>query len=285
MNPVILSADSTCDLNPALKEAHQVHYFPLHIILDGEDYLDNVTITPEEIYQVYYEKKLLPKTAAVNVAEYLEYFGQWTRKGCSVIHFSLGSGISSSFQNARLAAEELENVYVIDSGNLSTGIGLLVLKAADRIREGHPPEKIYEEMQALTRHSHASFILDTLTFMRAGGRCSAVAAIGADLLSIKPCIVVDNKDGSMGVDRKYRGRLERVLEKYVREELGRHSFIDTSRLFITHSGIAPSHIEMVRKTVLEEVPFSEIHVTKASCTISSHCGPNTLGILFMTRPA
>lgn len=280
---IILSADSTCDLSKELKERYQVNYFPLHIILDGKDYSDNVDITPEEVYQAFYDKKILPKTAAVNVAEYMNYFAQWVEKGYEVVHLNLGGALSSSHQNAMLAAEELGNVYPIDSCNLSTGIGLLVIKAAELIQAGKSGKEIQEEINQIKDKVHASFVLDTLTFLSAGGRCSGVVALGASILNLKPCILVDNTSGAMTVGKKYRGNLEKVIEKYVKDTLQQYENIDTSRIFITHSGIEETHIEAAKKAIEDSLSFEEIYITKASCTISSHCGPNTLGILFMTK--
>lgn len=280
---IILSADSTCDLGKELQEKHQVHYYPFHIVLEEKDYLDNVDIFPEQIYDAWRQRKQLPRTAAINATEYMEYFRQWTGEGYDVIHLCLGSALSSSCQNCVLAAEELGHVYPVDSCNLSTGIGLLVLKASDLIQAGMEAEQIAAELKKLTGKVHSSFILDTLEFMRAGGRCSAVAAFGANLLGLKPCIEVDNRDGSMGVGKKYRGKLGRVLENYVKDRLDMYPDIDCGRLFITHSGIDEEYIERVKKTVQEKMTFREIFITRASCTISCHCGPNTLGILFMTK--
>lgn len=280
---VILTADSTCDLNEELKDRYNVNYYPLHIILDGKDYLDNVDITPSEIFQAYYDKKILPKTAAVNIGEYVEFFKKFTDEGYEVVHINLGGALSSSHKNAMLAAEELEGVYPVDSCNLSTGIGHLVIKAGQLIEQGLSGAEIAEQIKAMTEKVHSSFILDTLKFMAAGGRCSTVVALGANLLNLKPCIHVNNADGSMSVGKKYRGKLEKVLEQYVEEELLKYDNIDDSLVFITHSGIDKSYVELVKKTIERVHPFKEYHETIASCTISCHCGPNTLGILFMTK--
>ena len=282
-NKIILSADSTCDLDSELKERYQVNYFPLHIILDGKDYKDNVDITPKEIYQAYYDRKILPKTAAVNVEEYVAHFRPWVEQGYDVIHINLGSALSSVYQNCCLAAQELGHVHVIDSCNLSTGTGLLVVAAGKMISQGLEAETIARNLKARTSKCHASFILDTLTFLHAGGRCSSVAALGANMLKLKPCIQVDNRDGSMGVGKKYRGSLDKVLVKYVKDELARHADINPELLFITHSGISDEYIKLVKEAVEETMHFDEIHITRASCTISCHCGPNTLGILFETK--
>lgn len=280
---IILSADSTCDLDTELKERYHVHYFPLHIILDGHDYKDGIDITPEEIFQKYYNEKVLPKTAAVNVAEYIDHFEPWVRDGYEVIHINLGSALSSAYQNCCIAAEELGHVHVIDSCSLSSGTGLLVRDAGEMIRQGMSADAIFDVLRQRTKKCHASFILDTLTFLHAGGRCSSVAALGANVLKLKPCIEVNNADGSMKVGKKYRGSLNKVLVKYVKDQLTAHPDIDPSFIFITHSGIAAEYIDLVKETLKAEKDFGEIHVTTACCTISSHCGPNTLGILFETK--
>lgn len=283
MSKIILSADSTCDLNPELKERYEVNYYPFHIILDGQDYLDNVTITPEQIYETYYAKKILPKTAAINMYEYMSYFKNWVNEGYEVIHICLGNSLSSAYQNCVLAAVELGHVYVINSGNLSTGMGLMVVEAGKMIQNGMGTQEIVEELNRLKIHCHSSFILDKLEFMKAGGRCSSAIAIGANLLNIKPCIEVNNEDGSMQVGKKYRGSLENVLKKYVKDKIMQYPNIKKDIMFITHSGIDSRFIELVKSEVNSLLEIGEIYITKASCTISSHCGPNTLGILFETE--
>src|SRR5699024_10391721 len=207
-----------------------------------------------------------------NPNEYIDYFKQWTDNNCEVIHISLGSGISSSYQNARLASEELEGVYVIDSGNLSTCMGHLVLEAGDRINKGMPAAQIYEEVNQLKTKVHASFVIDTLTYLYEGGRCSALAALSANILNIKPCIEVDHTSGKTNIGKKYRGSLSRVYKRYTQEELKEHDDLKLDRIFITHSGTSSENIELVKKTIEETTNFNEIIVTQAGCTISSHCG-------------
>lgn len=199
-----------------------------------------------------------------------------------MIHINLGSSLSSAHQNCCIAAEELGHVHVIDSCSLSTGTGLLVTDAGRMIEQGMKAADIAKVLRERAKHCHASFILDTLTFLHAGGRCSTLAALGANILKLKPCIEVSTADGSMNVGKKYRGTLDKVLVKYVKDKLAAYPDIDPSLIFITHSGIAPEYIELVKNTLEETMHFDEIHITKASCTISSHCGPNTLGILFET---
>lgn len=286
---IILSADSTCDLGSNLKERYQVSYYPFHIILEEKDYQDNVDITVDKIFQAYYDRKVLPRTAAINVGEYVDYFRGWVTEGYDVIHLNLGGAISSAHQNCVLAARELAEggapgrVYPIDSFSLSTGIALQVIDAGDMIAAGLPAAEIAEKLKANRPNVHASFILDTLDFMRAGGRCSTVAAVSANLLSLKPCIEVDNSDGSMHVGKKYRGGLQKVLGQYVRDKLAQYPKIKRDHIFITYSTIAPETAQMVREAVQSVMEFKEIHTTCASCTIACHCGPNTLGILFETE--
>jgi DegV family protein with EDD domain len=283
MNKIILSADTTCDLGEVLKERYTINYYPLHIILGENQYQDGVDITADEIYETYRQQHILPKTAAVNPKEYIDYFKRWTDEGYEVIHVNLGSGISSSYQNCCIAAEELKNVYPIDSHNLSTGTGLLVLEAAERIAKGIPVGQIQKELNELRTKIHASFIVDNLTFLAAGGRCSALTAFGANILNIKPCIEVDNATGKMGVGKKYRGSLDKVLKHYTNDRLKDRTDLKLDRVFITHSGISQERIDLVKNTIRELADFKEILVTRAGCTISSHCGPNTLGVLFMTE--
>jgi len=279
---VILSTDSTCDLSAELKARYNVNYMPYHINLDGKEYLDNVDITPDEIFKAYEEKKLLPKTSAINAADYEEYFKKLTKEG-EVIHINLGGALSASYNNSRLAAMECEGVYVVDSCNLSTGIGHLVIEAGKMIEEGLGAKEIALRLEEMKTKVHSSFILDTLEYMHAGGRCSSVVKLGANLLKLKPCIEVNNKDGSMEVGKKYRGELTSVLPKYVKDKLLSETSLRTDKIFITYSEGDEKYIELIKNAVTECAEFENIFITKASCTISCHCGPNTFGILYMTE--
>lgn len=281
--PIILCADSTCDLSEELLERYNIHIFPLHIVLGDRTYQDGVDLVPDQIYQIYREKKILPKTAAINVEEYTEFARPFIKAGNDVIYVTLGSGISATYNNCRLAAEELPGMYVIDSGNLSTGMGHVVLAAAKGIEAGLPVEQIVEETRALAHRVEASFVIDTLEFLYKGGRCSALAMLGANMLKLKPCIEVDNADSRMSVGKKYRGSLDKALEQYVKDRLEGRDDIITDRIFITHSGIAPERVELVRREIAKYQQFDEVIETRAGCTISSHCGPNTLGILFVRK--
>jgi DegV family protein with EDD domain len=285
---ILLSADTPCDIGSELKERYHVSLFPLHIILNEKQYTDGVDITAAEIYRAWWDHKLLPRTAAINPEEYVDYFTPFLEDGNDVIHISLGSGLSSCFQNAQIAAELLSEkgrVFVIDSCSLSTGFGLLVCEAGERIKAGMPVEQIVKEVTALSPYTSASFVLDTLEFMRAGGRCSSITQIGAAMLNIKPTIIVKNdRQGSMIVGKKYIGKFEGALMKYVDDQLKDRTDIVLDRVFVTHSIMDdPELIDRVIARIRELQPFKEIHSTDASCTISSHCGPNTLGVLFMVK--
>lgn len=204
-------------------------------------------------------------------------------QGYEIVHFCLGSALSSAYQNCRIAAEEVGHVYPVDSRSLSTGIGLQVIEAVKMARAGLSASEIQQKAMELADRCHASFILDTLEFMHAGGRCSSVAALGANLLKLKPCIEVHpEKNGSMSVGKKYRGDLGKVLVQYTKDVLNR-SDLQLDQVFITHSGISQEYIDLVRKTIIQCADFKQITVTRASCTISCHCGPNTLGVLFLTQ--
>lgn len=280
---VLLTADSTCDLSAEIKERFHVITNPLHIVLEEKTYDDGVNLAPDDIYRTYEEKKVLPKTAAVNAVEFTDFFTPYLEQGYEIVHINLGSGLSVTHTNCRMAAAELDGVYVVDSCNLSTGSGLLVLEAAERIAAGMSAEQVAREVQELASKVSASFVLDTLEFLHKGGRCSALAMMGANLLQLKPCIEVDNTSGKMGVGKKYRGSLDKCLQQYVQDKLDGRTDIRTNRVFITHSGISEERIAMVKAEVEKYQTFDEILITRAGCTISSHCGPNTLGVLFMTE--
>lgn len=282
-NKIILSADSTVDLGDKLLKRYNVISIPLHIILQDKSYDDLVNITPDEIYANFEKTGNLPKTSAVNSQEYIDIFKPYVDKGYDVIHINIGSALSTSYNQCCRAAKQLGHVYPIDSCSLSTGSGLLVIEAAKRISMGMPADEIAKEVQALTKKSHASFVVDKLNYLRAGGRCSALAALGANLLSIKPRIDVNNSDGSMTVGKKYRGKFKNVLSTYVEEQLNLYDNISSERIFITHAGVEAEIYNFVYDLIKSKNYFKEIHITRASCTISSHCGPGTLGILFMTK--
>lgn len=283
MSKIILSADSTCDLNSDLIRTYNVNTSPYTIFLGNKSYKDNIDITPFEIFTAYKEDKILPKTSAINVIEYEKHFKPWVNKGFEIIHINLGSSLTSGYNNCCIASESLEGVYPVDSQNLSTGTGLLVLKAASLIKEGLSAKEIVDNLKKHRENIHMSFLLDTLDFLYAGGRCSKIASLGSNLLKIKPVIEVDNTSGSMSVGNKYRGKFEKVVTKYIKDKLSSFDNINKEHIFLVHSGVNEELINKVKSVILEYVDFKNIYITTASCTISSHCGPNTLGIAFETK--
>ncbi len=281
MSKIIISSDSTTDLSVDLREKYDIKIIPLGITLGTNLYRDGVDIDPDFIYAHHEKTGELPKTNAANVGECIDYFADLTKDGDTLIHFSLSSTMSSTYSNACLAAAEVGNVYVIDSKNLSTGGGLLVLAAAEMVAAGKSAEEIVDTVTKMADCVDASFVIDNLEYLHKGGRCSAVAMLGANLLKLKPCIEV--KGGSMGVGKKYRGVYGRVLAEYVNERLVNVDDIDTTRAFVTHAGCDEEIVNAVYEQVKATGIFDEVLLTRAGCTISSHCGANTLGVLFVRK--
>ena len=279
--PVVITADSTCDLSQELKDRYQIHIIPLTILLGGESYLDGVEFSTEDIYTRYRGDGTLPKTSAPSIQQFLDFFTPFLEKGCEVVHLDISSELSVTFSNARLAAMELEGVYPVDSRMLSTGVGLLCLEGASCRDKGMSAAEIAAHLESLTDKVDTSFVLDTLEFMWKGGRCSGVAALGANLLHLKPGL--EMKDGKLGVYKKYRGGIQSVYRQYVKERLANKD-IRPEHVFITDSGEVPQEtLEELAAIVHEAVPGAQVHNTKAGCTVTSHCGPKTLGVLFLRK--
>ena len=278
---IIISSDSTCDLSPELVQEYNVNIVPLYVNKKGQFYKDGLEITPLDIFRHVSGGGAVCSTAAVNVEEYIEIFTRLRQQADAVIHFTISSDMSSCFQNASLAASELSEVYAIDAENLSTGIGQLVIEAANMAREGMAAKDIVDRINVMKKKLDVSFVLDTLEYLYKGGRCSGVAALGANLLSLKPCIEVVG--GKMRVGKKYRGNLEKCIEKYVRDRLADVDSLDLRRIFITHSNMDQDIVDRIQKVVEDCAPFEEILQTKAGCTISCHCGPNCIGVLFFRK--
>ena len=277
---VIIASDSTCDLSPELIEKYGIKILPLSVRLGENDYKDGVDVTPDDIYEHYRKTGELPKTAAVNVSDFADFFESATEAGSEVVVFTISALMSSTYNNARLASEDFNGVYAVDTKNLSTGGGLLVLKAADMAAEGYTAEEIAKTCEALTDKVDASFVIDDLEFLYKGGRCSALERFGANLLKLKPCITV--KDAKMGVGKKYRGNFADVLPKYVEDRIGDGSEIEKGRVFVTHAGCDMNVVNGCVEQV-KALGFEEVLITRAGCTISSHCGQNTLGVLFLRK--
>ena len=279
--PVVITADSTCDLSQELKDRYQIHIIPLTILLGGESYLDGVEFSTEDIYTRYRSDGTLPKTSAPSIQQFIDFFTPFLAAGCEVVHLDISSELSVTFSNARLAAMELEGVYPVDSRMLSTGVGLLCLEGASCRDKGMSAAEIAAHLESLTDKVDTSFVLDTLEFMWKGGRCSGVAALGANLLHLKPGL--EMKDGKLGVYKKYRGGIQSVYRQYVKERLANKD-IRPEHVFITDSGEVPQEtLEELAAIVHEAVPGAQVHNTKAGCTVTSHCGPKTLGVLFLRK--
>ena len=279
---VKIIADSTCDLSPELLRQYDVSITPLSVCCGEKIGADGTEITPDDIYEYVHAGGKLPQTSAVNIVDYMEEFHRWTKQGCCVVHFCISSDFSSTYQNACLAAKEVGNVFVVDSRNLSTGQGLLVLHAAEMAADGCHAREIWETCSTMVQRVETSFVIDSLDYLYKGGRCSALGALGGNLLRLKPCIEVRN--GKMTPGKKYRGKIEKVMLQYVEDRLQNRTDIDKHRIFITHTKCSPEAVQAVRDKIQEIMPdFEEILETTAGATITSHCGPNTLGILFVRK--
>ena len=276
-----ITSDSTCDLSPEQLEQYNIRLLPLYVDMDGRTLHDGVDVKPDDIYAHVAAGGGLPKTAAVNMADYVRTFTELSAKNDFVIHVCISMDFSCCYQNAKLAAADFDNVYVVDSRNLSTGHGLVVLEAERMAREGMEPQAIVAALEELTARVEASFILDRLDYMKMGGRCSAVTLLGANLLRLRPCIEV--RDGKMGVGKKYRGSFEKCLVQYITDKIGGRTDLELRRVFITHSGLPEQTVQKAVETVQSLQKFEEIDVTRAGCTVSSHCGPGTIGVLFIRK--
>lgn len=274
-------SDSTCDLSPEQVEKYHLRLLPLYVQFGGNTFRDGVDVHPDDLYAHVSAGGDLAATAALNVSDYVQIFSEYADKVDFVLHINISSDFSCCNQNARLAAAEFQNVYVVDSRNLSTGHGLVVLEAVRLAESGMAPEQIVETLNDLTGRVRASFILDQLEYMKKGGRCSSIAVLGANLLRLRPCIQV--LDGKMGVEKKYRGSFEKCLVDYIKDRLSGRDDLDLRRVFITHSGLSEATIQLAEQTVRSLQPFEEVCITRAGCTISSHCGPGTIGVLFLEK--
>lgn len=276
-----ITADSTCDLSPKVLREHGIALVPLYIVKGGRVFRDGVDITPAEIFKYVEETGQHPSTAAVSPYDYDVHFEKYARECDAVVHISLGSDFSQCHRNALAAAEKYPNVFVFDSKNLSAGQGLLALKAARMARSGMGPEDILGELQLLRDKVETSFLLDRLDYIYKGGRCSLATALGANILHLRTCVEVAG--GKMMVKKKYRGSFESAVMAYVRDRLAGRRDVRRDTVFITHSGVPRSAVQAARSAILQSADFKEILETRAGCAVSCHCGPMTLGVLFMTE--
>ena len=277
--PVIITADSTCDLSSELCSRFQIQVIPLTITLGEATFLDGESFTPADMYARYREDGTLPKTSAPSVQSFLDFFRPFVEQGFEVVHLDISSELSGSFNAARLAASELNGVYVIDSMMLSTGVGLLAIEAAECRDQGMSAFDIAVHLSDLRSKVSTSFVLDTLEFMWKGGRCTGVTAFGANLLKIKPGLEMRN--GKLEVCKKYRGNINHVYQQYITERLSGKK-VRPGHVFLTESGeVDPAVLKDLEALVKQLTGCKEIHHTVAGCTVSSHCGPKTLGVLFI----
>ena len=276
-----ITADSTCDLSPELLDNYHISLIPLTVIKDGQNYLDGVDITPSDIFAHVASGGALCSTAAINMEEYTHLFEPLSSKYDAVIHINLGSNFSCCHQNALLAAEEFSNVYPIDSMNLSSGQGLLVLEACRLAQEASDITALCEAIKATAKRIDSSFLLDRLDYLAKGGRCSAVMALGANILKLKPCIEVI--DGKMQVGKKYRGSFEKCVEAYIKDSLDGNTNLASERLLMPNAALSPEDLAVAEQNVAQYGSFHEVIQTTAGCAISCHCGPRTVGLMALRK--
>jgi DegV family protein with EDD domain len=275
-----ISTDSTCDLPPQLASEYGIDLVPLYVNMGDKTYRDGVDISPADIYSFVEMTGKLPTTSACTVEDYKRIFDQARENGQEAIHVNISSHMSASHQNALIAAQGRQDVIIIDSGNLSTGIAHLVLEAVAMACEGKNGQYIGERLMAIVPKIRSSFVVEKLDYLHRGGRCTSLELLGANVLNLKPSIVVN--EGILVVGEKYRGSLAKVLDQYVEHQLQGRADLVLDRIFITHSGCRVDLVKQVENDIRRLQPFKEIIETRAGCVISSHCGPNTLGILFKT---
>ncbi|MDD6504969.1 MAG: DegV family protein [Lachnospiraceae bacterium] len=279
---VKIISDSTCDLSPELVERYDIDILPLHIVLQQKEFLDGKNITPDEIYAWAEENQTTPKTSAPSIEDAINVMKPYVEEGRELVCFSISEDMSTSANVMRIAAEELEaenRVFVINSQNLSTGIGLLVIEAAIMAREGKSGAEIVAEIEKLIPRVRASFVVDTLEYLYRGGRCSGVAAFVGGAFKLHPTIVVEN--GKMIPTKKYRGKMNSVLLNYAKDQEANLKKARPQRVFITHSGCNEELLKSVHDYLESLGIFEEVLITRAGGVISCHCGPGTLGVLYI----
>ena len=281
MTKVKITCDSTCDLTPELYARYGVSVISLCVALGDRLCRDGADVAPEELFSYTEETGNLPTTSAISVGEYADFFRPLVEQGQDVVHISLSSGISSSHRNACIAAQELGNVYIIDSQSLSTGSGHLVILAAELASAGYDGADIAKALEDIKSHLDVSFVLQTLDYLHKGGRCSGLARFGANMLKLRPEIVMEN--GTLHVGRLYRGSMEKSILDYVRGRLEGVGEIKYDRIFVTHSGVPKEIVDQVIGLIRQLHPFEEVIETRAGSTISCHCGPGCLGVLFFRK--
>ncbi len=279
MSKVKVCADSVCDLSEELKKRYDISVVPLYVNRGGETLRDGVEITQKDVFEHYRSTGKLCSTAAVNVDDFSKFYAEQLKDHDELVMITISSEFSSTFQNACIAAEDFPNVRVVDSNNLSTGEGLVAIKAAKLAAEGKSADDIMEAMEDIIPRVDATFFVANIEYLHKGGRCSSIAALGANLLKLKPCIAVI--DGKMKVIKKYRGSIEKTINDYVKDRLT-GADVDEDLIFITHT-TSSENTAHAAEEIRKYKNFSEIAVTDAGCTVACHCGEDTLGILFIRK--
>lgn len=281
MKKVVITTDSSSDIPVELAQKLQVPILPIEINIGDKSFTDGVDIVPEDIYLYNDRDGLAAKTSAITIPVYYDFFKQYTDQGCEVVHLSIGAGYSSTYQNSLMAASDLEGVYSVDSRTLHTGILLQILHACQLRDSGMSAADIAADLEQTSRKVRTSFIISRVDYLARGGRCSSVTALGANLLSIRPA--VEQADGRLKVYKKYRGKLTSCCQQYAKEVLTSHGEPDKRWVTVSHSGIDQETLDAVIETVKQTVEFDEMLVLRAGCTISSHCGPDTLSVCFIQK--
>lgn len=281
---VRIIADSTCDLSQELKERYDISILPLFVILNDKEYRDGMDIHPDEVIAWSDENKTTPKTSAVSMTMAMDMIEPIVKAGDEVVVYTISGKMSTTCNVVRMAAEELEvedKAFIVDTANLTTGVGNLAIEGAIAAKNGKSGKEIFEAAQVMKEKIRASFVVDTLEFLHRGGRCSSVAALAGSALKLHPRIVV--KDGSMGADKKYRGKMESVIMNYTKDLEEELLKADPARVFITHSPCDAAIVNQVREYLQGLNYFEEILETDAGCVVCSHCGPGTLGVIYTTK--
>ena len=279
---ICITSDSVGDFTPEQLRRYQIEVLPLTINLADRAYLDGVEMTPEQIFRHVDAGGDLPKTSAVSVQQFHDLFARLSPLHEAVINVDTSPVISACYQNASIAAQDFDNVYVLDSGSLSAGQGLVAIAGAQAAQQGLSGKEVYEYMRQYAAKVETTFTLDGLRYLHKGGRCSGVAVFGANLLKIKPCII-QAPDGALTVGKKYRGTFAKVLREYIKDRIVGRQDIDLTRCFVVHAGVNRELVDMTMEEVAGLAPFQEITEIRTGCTIASHCGPDTLGVMFARK--
>ena len=282
MSEIVITSDSTCDLSPELLSSRGIGIYPLSVMLGAKSFRDGIDIVPQDIFRYFDETGQLPKTAAPSTEEYAEFFKKFVDEGKTVIHFNISSKASGSYSFADAAAKRFDGkVFAVDTHALSTGQGLLVMKACDMRDEGKSAQEIYDTVLSLRDKVNTSFIPDTLLYLYKGGRCSTLSYYGSKVLSIHP--MIDMKDGQLYPKKKYIGKMSRCIKNYINDLVADYPAYDKRRCFVTHSNADAELVELAKSMVKELFSFDEIIETVAGSIVTSHCGRNTLGVLFISE--